>query len=144
MATTLAVMLRGWEGQTLRTSAAQRFQDIRIIVHRRQRGRMILRPSRNGNPPSASRYNGSASAERPCLLRIERQVDQRVVVEVDDVVVVEVAVGPAGARGAEAEVGARVVVEVDRAVQVRVAVERVAQQCVAVCDGERADRGGGD
>jgi len=54
-------------------------------------------------------------------LRIERKINQRVIVEVDHAVVIEVAVEPSGAIVVEAGVDARVVVEVDQAVEVGVA-----------------------
>src|SRR5688572_3598575 len=65
--------------------------------------------------------NPCIAAERAAL-GVEREVDQRIVVEVDGAVPVEVAVEPAGATEVEATIRPRVVVEVHHTIEVRVAI----------------------
>src|SRR4051812_24815349 len=61
---------------------------------------------------------------RACAaLVVERQVDDRVVVEVDHTVVVEVAVAKAGQMIVEPIINPRVIIEVDQSVVVGVASE---------------------
>src|SRR5688572_1111564 len=82
-------------------------------------------------------------AEDDQALGVERLVDQRVVVEVDDVVVVEVAVEPPGASVVEAAVGAGVVVEVHGAVQIGITVEGELDQGVGGRDGSAIEQSAG-
>src|SRR4051794_40323421 len=63
-------------------------------------------------------------AERRTL-RVESQVDQDVIVEVDLSVAVEVSIHPSGSMVVEAVVRADVIVEVDATVEVGLAVVRV-------------------
>src|SRR5688500_10507268 len=108
-------------------------------------GRYVVR--RGVRDPGASERIGltlARAASSPHLiaglcLRVEREVDQRVVVKVDHVVIVEVPIYPAGAGVDKAVVGARVVVEVDDTIEIGIAVMRVAQKRVAWRDGESAD-----
>src|SRR5215207_5625866 len=70
----------------------------------------------------AGRFRGAAGrGKRPEGLHADVAVDEEVVVAVDDAVVVEIAVLPAGEGAREAGVDAEVIVAVELPVEVRVA-----------------------
>src|SRR5688572_18900563 len=82
----------------------------------------------------AARY--PAPGPLPRSLRVECEIDQRIVIEVDRTIAVEIPVEPAaGASAVEAAVDAAVVVEVHLPVEVGVAVVRVLHE-----HGGRIDR----
>src|SRR3954451_10509408 len=91
--------------------------------HCTARGRRRCLDSRSYNPVSSRNAAGrSEDGAQDLGLNVERPVDQRVVIEVNLAIAVEIAVEPAGAVLVEAGVDAAVVVEVDLAVEVGVAV----------------------
>ena len=82
--------------------------------------------------------------ERPALER-ECRVDERIVVDIDRVAVIEVAVEPAGERtaGTEAGVEARVIVQRDDAIEIRVAVVGVLDQRIGCVYGVAVEQRSG-
>src|SRR5947208_656901 len=103
-------------------------------------------PERRAAHARAAAIRSLEEAQCPpkrAALRIEREIDQHIVVEVHDTIQVEVSVQPSGEVVIEAVVDAHVIVEVDAPVEVGVAIPGVLDQHGRSIDGLTVERRAG-